>query len=115
MTEDTINIPDSLPNLAAFYERAVSKFFLDPLSRWTASEKKYIGDALGQYAGRNVHRYGNEKHMELLEIPTVETILRDIDELNLPKYVCLLKWLAPEGIAHQSPTLLSEIAKRFLS
>lgn len=100
--------------MAVAYDKAIKMFFKEPLTRWSPKERDTISQLIGEYAGRNAKLYCNHVHMELLEIPCVETILQDADEHNLPKYVCLLKWLAPEGIVSQAPTLLSEISKRYL-
>ena len=114
MSEDTIQIPDSLPNLAVFYERAIQKFFMSPLTRWSDRERQILAELVGKYAGTSAREYCNHVSMEFLENPVVTTILTDAETNNLPKFVCLLKWLAPDGISHQAPTLISEISKRFL-
>lgn len=114
MIEDSIKVPDSLPNLAVYYERAITSFFSNPMKRWSEEEVRAIGELVGDYAGHLAKKYGHINCSQILDVPAAATVLKDIDELRLPKHVCLLKWLAPEGICTQEPALVSEIAKRFL-
>lgn len=112
---EELNIPDSLPNIAGYYDKAVKAFFKDPTKKWTFGEIDKLSEIMGKYAARNKREYSNHyAHSYVLDVPAVGSITRDIEVHGLPRNVCLLKWLSIDGLASKVPGLISEISRTFL-
>lgn len=112
---DELQVPDRLPNLALYYDRAVKAYFKKPSLAWSHREANTLSEIIGKWAAKRRKEYCNDKTRQFLEIPALSAIISDVEVYGLHKYTCLIKWLDPNGIAKEAPDLVSEIAKKFLS
>lgn len=89
-----------IPDFAVLYRKAIKALRTHGLEGFTDLEAVVVG------------------HIVSLETHPLDgigdRIVYDIDDLRIPKYVCLLLWLAPFGMASHAPKLVLRIAKFLL-
>lgn len=89
-----------IPDFAVLYRKAIKALKDNGLVKFTDLEAVIVG------------------HITSLETDPLDgigdRIVYDIDDLRIPKYVCLLLWLNPFGISSHAPQLVLRIAKFLL-
>lgn len=89
-----------IPDFAVLYRKAIRALKTQGLVGFTDLEAVVIG------------------HVTSLETHPLDgigdRIVYEIDELHIPKYVCLMLWLSPFGVASHKPKLVLRIAKFLL-
>ena len=91
----------SMPNFAYWDQKALKMLNSSGLEPVTAPECVVIGHITGLYDTENDTEVG-------------ERIVSEIDMFALPKYVALLMWLNPFGLASHAPKLALRIAEYVL-
>lgn len=91
----------TMPNFAFWYQKALKLLKNQGLEPFTTTECVVIGHITGIYDNENETEVG-------------ERIVSEIDMFALPKYVALLMWLNPFGLASHAPELALRLAKYVL-
>jgi hypothetical protein len=89
-----------IPDFAILYRKAIKALKTHGLVSFTDLEAVIVG------------------HITSLETERIDgiadRIVYEIDDLHIPKYVCLMLWLSPFGIASHRPKLILRLAKFLL-
>lgn len=96
-----LNIPESFPNFSRLYHEVLTQLSENGLEPFGDNEAFNMGLILGL-------------ELEDLSNPLIYRILEEVDFFQVPKWVALLGWISPYGLAAQEPKLFLRIAKYLL-
>lgn len=105
---NTAPLPSSLPDFQRLREKCIERLYLCPRDPWSADDLKALEGIIATHCRK---RPRSEEGWTL--DPAVVAIARDVEEapMPLPKWACLVMWLAPEGIVTHDTELVLAITR----
>lgn len=88
-------------NFAFWYQEALKMLYSNGLEPFSYQESLVAGHIIGCYDRDFKTDIGDR-------------LLAEIDDFHIPKYVCLVMWLSPLGLASHAPNLTVRLAKYLL-
>lgn len=98
----------ALPNFQELRRRCVERLWNNPTAQWTNQDHSGLKRIAASYA--SAHKRPNREDWEF--DPCIQAIARDVEDAEppIPKWACLVAWLAPEGAVTLNQEIISKIA-----
>ncbi|MEB3196150.1 MAG: vWA domain-containing protein [Candidatus Sericytochromatia bacterium] len=98
----------ALPHFSELRRQCVMRMLQSPHALWTERDHAGMRQIASDYARRHKRKRREDWEFD----PCIQAITRDVEDAvpPLPKWACLVAWLAPEGAVTFNPEIISKIA-----
>lgn len=103
-----------MPGFAQLRTQALHRFVERPLLPWSQGEVEGFSRLFAVYTHRYLKSDTEQSHNDWRCNPGFEIVMRDLDDGDkpmLPKWLCLVNWLAPESVVSHAPDFMAELAR----